>query len=781
MKKYLDLIPISEKIHGKQSRMTRLCIILAVFLISAIFGMADMEVRNQRAMALKDDGAWHVCFRGITEEQAKVIAASPEVRHASRYAATNYRLDKDYTIAGKKAGICGFDEDFLSLVPAAVILEGKFPTGVDEAVVTDNLRQQMEIQVGESIVLKMPGGEEKSYRITGIAETTSLMAQYDAIGLYINTESYGQTFLSNTESEDVEYYVEFKPLCNVQKTWKAICGRIGIPEDKVAQNAKILGLMLQSNDSYIMKLYLTAAALAILVVVSGILMIASSMNSSVAKRTEFFGMLRCLGATCRQVKRFVRREALNWCKTAIPTGLILSAAVTAVLCQILKVLSPSYFSGMSFGISIAGLASGTVIGIATVLLAANVPARKAAEVSPLTAVSGNAGTVQQVKRAAENHLHQVDISLGIHHAAGSGRTLFLMTGSFAFSIILFLSFVTTIDFAHHAVTSLRPYTPDVSVVSGNDTCSLPRELEEELKKNPAVKRIYGRSFAYSVPVHVGENERAMHIISYEENQFAWAEDALLTGSVKETEKEEGVLIEIQGDNAISVGEEVSIPTIKGQKNYPVTGILSYTPFQNEQGAIVCSEEIFHEITGEENYTILDMQLVRGASDEDVEQIRNTAESITDNWTFSDRRKSNQEARGAYYSFTLFVYGFLVVIVLIAVFNIINSIGMSVSARMTQFGTMRAIGMSDRQVIRMVTAEAVTYAFLGMAVGAAVGIPIHRALYQSMITSRWGDVWMLPVAALVIIAVVIIGSVFLAVVGPAKSIREMSVVDTIGAL
>ncbi|MCM1135234.1 MAG: ABC transporter permease [Clostridium sp.] len=844
MNSYLDLVPISEKIHRKQSRMTRLCIVLAVFLVASIFGMADMEIRNQRAMALRTDGAWHVAFREITKEQAAMIKAQPEVKHASLYAVTNYKLDEDYIIAGKKAAVCGFDEDFPKLYADAAIIEGNFPTGGDEAVVTDNLRQQMEARVGENVTLKMPGGAEKTYRIAGIAKATSLMAQYDAIGLYVNSESYGQTFMQDTKPEDMECYVEFKPLCNVQKTWKAICERLDIPQEQVAQNVKILGLMLQSSDSFIMKLYLTAAVLAVLVVTAGVLMIAGSMNSSVAKRTEFFGMLRCLGATCGQVKRFVRREALSWCRTAIPVSLALSIGVTAVLCQILKLLSPSYFEGMSFGISIVGLAAGTVIGVITVLLAANTPAKKAAEVSPLTAVSGNAGTVQQVKKAAGSRLFPVDIGLGIHHAKGSGRTLFLMSGSFAFSIILFLAFATMIDFMHHAVTPLRPYTPDLSIVSADETCSIPQQAAEELGSSPAVKLIYGRSFAYSVPVKIGEKEAVMCLISYEENQFAWAKEALLTGSVEEAEKGKGVLVEFYGNRSADLGEEVMISTAEGEKSYPITGILSYTPFQSEQGVIVCSEEVFQEITGEENYTVLDMQLMRGATEEDVEKIRSVAERMgkstaanatsdslkstvantasdnlesavanttsdslesasanaaTDNlentdgdtstpttdaaprYTFSDRRKSNQEARGAYYSFALFVYGFLAVIVLIAVFNIINSINMSASARMTQFGTMRAIGMSNKQVIRMVAAEAAAYALAGIALGAAVGIPVNRLLYQLLITSRWGEIWRLPIGALLGMIGMIAGAAALAVIGPAKAIREMSVVDTIGAL
>ena len=45
MKHYLDLIPLSARIHSRQSRMTRICIILAVFLVSVMFGLADMYLQ----------------------------------------------------------------------------------------------------------------------------------------------------------------------------------------------------------------------------------------------------------------------------------------------------------------------------------------------------------------------------------------------------------------------------------------------------------------------------------------------------------------------------------------------------------------------------------------------------------------------------------------------------------------------------------------------------------------------------------------------------------------
>ncbi|MCI9134484.1 MAG: hypothetical protein HFI31_09890 [Lachnospiraceae bacterium] len=52
---------------------------------------------------------------------------------------------------------------------------------------------------------------------------------------------------------------------------------------------------------------------------------------------------------------------------------------------------------------------------------------------------------------------------------------------------------------------------------------------------------------------------------------------------------------------------------------------------------------------------------RGATNEDVNVIREMAGT---EFTFSDHRQRNQQAVGSYYSYTLFIYGFLVAIALI---------------------------------------------------------------------------------------------------------------------
>lgn len=777
MKNYLDFVRISAKVRRRQSRMTRFCIILAVFLVSGIFSMADMEIRSQRQQSIMNDGAWHAMFPCVTDEQAALIAARPEVVNSSRYEVTNYNVNMGYTLEGKETGICGFDESMLELYPSLEITEGSFPTEIDEVVVTQSVQMQAGVQLGNLVTLQTPDGDSLELTVCGFFGDTSLLTQRDAFCMFFNVEGYENYFTEATQTKDRVFYVEFTPWCNIQKTISDICTQLNIDKSTVGQNVKLLALMLQSNDMFMLQLYAVAAILAVLVMVAGILMISSSLNSNVADRTAFFGMMRCLGATPKQVIRLVRREAMALCKTSIPIGMGISVLVVWSLCGLLRYLSPTYFAGIPvFGISWLGLAGGALIGLATVLLAVRSPAKRASKVSPLTAVSGNARTIA-AKKAANTRILPVEVTLGVHHAIGSKKNFLLMTGSFAFSIILFLSFSPAIDFMNHAITPLQPYTPDVSVVSPDNTCSVPASLLQEIVERPAVKRAYGRSFAYDMPVQINGSDTAIMLISYEENQFRWAEDMLMAGSIQAAKQGKGVLIEKGSTAAFSPGDTITIHTPAGLRDVSVVGVLSYTQFSREEGqeTVICSESLFQELTGERNYTIIDAQLNDDATDGDVDTLRKMA---GDELLFSDRRMSNSETRGAYYAFALFLYGFLAVIALIAMFHIVNSIAMSVSARMKQYGAMRAIGMSSKQLLRMVAAEAITYVFWGIVLGCTVGLLLNRQLYLRLVTYRWGEPWYVPVGALGIILVVVILSVLWAIYAPAKRIRSLSIVDTI---
>ena len=167
MKHYLDLVPISAKVHRKQNRMSIFCIILAVFLITTIFGMADMFIRSQIIQAKIDNGDFHITVQGITDEEAGLIKKRPDVKAAARYGVLNFNDDKGYTISDKKSIIVGADEEFVTQLQMGVINEGNFPQNDNEAMITKNAGENLGLQIGDTVTIKRPGEPELSYQISG--------------------------------------------------------------------------------------------------------------------------------------------------------------------------------------------------------------------------------------------------------------------------------------------------------------------------------------------------------------------------------------------------------------------------------------------------------------------------------------------------------------------------------------------------------------------------------------------------------------------------------------
>ena len=66
MKSYLSLIPISAKVHRRENRMTRLCIIFSVFMVTAVFSMAEMGARMEQSRLLEKHGSL-LSFQAIFE------------------------------------------------------------------------------------------------------------------------------------------------------------------------------------------------------------------------------------------------------------------------------------------------------------------------------------------------------------------------------------------------------------------------------------------------------------------------------------------------------------------------------------------------------------------------------------------------------------------------------------------------------------------------------------------------------------------------------------------
>ena len=775
MKSYLSLIPISAKVRRRQNRMTILCIVIAVFLVSAIFSVADMMLRTQMNRAAGKDGSWHLQIAGITQSQAEQLAQQQDVVRAGVGAVFNEGGEEDYRLNGKRVVLYGCDAQFLRVNRSAAF-EGTFPEQDGEVLLGKGAARIFGVAIGDSVTLKLPDGQSRTLTVTGIGgvDESYYEMQFALVDIYLPQETFESLLTGQGEAlPQTVYDLQYTSAAKAAKALPQLQQQYG--EDAVHENLNVMGSAGQSNSTAFRTVYGMAGVLFALVLLAGVLMISGTMNSNVAQRTRFFGMMRCLGMSKQQVVHFVRMEALNWCRIAIPIGLVLGTFSSWAVCGALRYgIGGEFATTPVFRLSTGGLCAGVVVGVVTVLLAAQAPAKRAAEVPPVAAASGSEQAAV-VHHAANLGSGRTETALGIYHATASKKNWFLITASFALSIVLALGFIVILQFASLLLPSLAPWQADVIYTGYDNERVLPDTMAQQLRRMPGVARVWGCTGLVHVPASSDRNNvEQVTFCSYDDFMLESSKSMVVKGRMaKNSGADNEVMTMYNKTNPIRVGDTITVNGVP----LTVVGAFSQGIFPDDV-TIIAPETLFRRVAGEQNYNMIGVQLDRTASDETVLAL---AAFSSDQIVVQDLRESNRQDRGTYYAARIVLYGFLAIIGGISLLNIVNSISMSVSARMKQYGILRAIGMDDAQLKRMISAEAGTYAVSGLVVGIALGLVLNRKLYILLITHYFGAAWQVPWGCLAVIVVVVLAAVVLAVYNPVRRILMQPITATISEL
>ena len=778
MKSYLSLVPISGKVRKRQNRMTIFCVIISVLLVTAIFSVADMWIRASSEGLQQKHGNWHIRLENISQDTAEEISRRPDVAAIGWSETFNTDGDQPFYIGEKKAALYGADSIYLAELVNA-LEEGSLPQSDNDIMLSSNARLALDVKIGDHVTVKTPSGDT-DFTVCGFGSDDAeyYQGQTYMVAVYMMRDAYISILEQNHIPINPSCYIQFQDVSKASGITSEIRQQYDLPEEDISENTAIMGLAGQSSNESMKNIYGIAAILFVIVLLAGVLMISGSMNSNVAQRTKFFGMMRCIGASRQQIIRYVRLEALNWCKTAVPVGLVTGTAIEWGVCAFLRYGVGGEFAAMPvFALSPVGLLSGAMVGIVTVLLAAQSPAKRASKVPPMAAVSGNSDTALSVRHTTKRKIRKVERTLGIHHATASKKNWFLLTASFSLSIILFLCISVGLDFAHELFPVTRSWQADtdITLTGYANERVLAQGLSDEISGITGVEHVWGSSYTEHVPAASSRQEiDHVNITSYSEYMLDCAEESLVQGNLSEVYGDSGkAMTVLNKDNPIKVGDIIQVA---GQEIEVVCGISS--GLYPGEYSIICSQETFARLTGEENYSMIGIQLSRQATDETVKQINSLAGSDV---IFTDERQRNQEDANTWLAAKFLLYSFMAIIAMITLFNIINSISMSVTARIKQYGAMRAVGMDGEQLTRMIAAEAFTYAVSGLIVGSGIGIVLSRFLYVKLVTRYFGSQWSLPVVLLAIIVVFDTVSAAAAVYAPAKRIRNMPITATINEL
>ncbi len=780
MKSYLGLIPQYERIHRRNNRISVLCITLSVCLVMAIFSMADMAMRSQKNYFIKTNGEYHVALRDVGQETAEAVSARIDVALSGWVYQGSAGSLNDMPVS-----FVGAAEGTMEALTEMDMTAGTYPVLPDEALLNESAMERLGLAIGDDVTVTVPAGGQKRYRITGVLGDMGSMLKADICGMALSEEG----FLAIGDEEAAEgttYRIRFRDGARIQRAIEEIKEQYGLSDSQISENTALLGLMGQSESNIMQALYLIAAILVLLVLIAGTVMISASFHTNVLERIQFYGLLRCLGASRGQVRHFVILQGLRQSARGVPMGLLAGQIATWAACLLLKSVSGDRFSEVPlFEVSIVGIMAGILVGFLIVLLASLSPAKKAAKVSPVTAINGSSQLAQN-RHAANTRLFRVETGMGVFHALSGKKNLFLMTCSFAISIMLFLAFQVMVVFLDQGMPALAPWAGDLSAASAG---GMDPSVIEEIEAIEGVERAFGRMEYGGLSVSSEAESGTAALVSYEEKQFGWAGEELNRGDMDAVcGGTTDILVSYRDGMLWQVGDVVTLHAPLGERQVRIAGILSSANASCPAGSlgyIICSEELFTESVGAVGYAAIDIQLGGGGrpledgkaadSDGTVSAIRSL---LPADCTLADKRLSNEESQSSYYTGAVFIYGFLIIIALITVFNIFNSMNASVAARTRQYGVMRSIGMGTGQLYRMIAAEAATYAVLGCIAGCVLGLPLNKMMFQFLIADKWGIGWRLPAPSLALIVILCFGSAALAIRRPIRKIRRLSIVDTI---
>lgn len=504
------------KQQRKRSILTIVGIILSVALISAIGTMGQSMKDNALQRAIYEQGSYHFMYGDADPELYDKVKNNVLVGQVGMLKeGPKTELADGFEMTLEEANAKLFD-----LAPLH-LQEGRWPQSPDELVVEQWMLSRLPgtPKVGDATELNGPDGSKHTYRITGVLNN-SLRGQKEA-------KSKAFTLMQGPAGESGPYsiLVTFKPGIDISDHLPEF-QKLDEGKHKFATNGQVLAYMGESpDDSFNLSLSIIFGTLIALVVLSTAAVIYNIFHISVLERIRQFGLLRTLGASPAQIRGLVFREATALAVIGIPLGLLCGWGALWLVIRLMLSAGFSILDMEDFRLQWhTWIMGGSVlVGLLSVYVAAWLPARKAARVSPVEAVRGAGSIVRESFRRSRIPSPLQSYGVGGKMAAKNirrNRSKFRIT---TFSIIISVTLFIVFHYFTQEVFRITSDSNEESRIAfsmyenGNGRLAegsedgnarrdfLSKEQIAQLAAIPGVRGVYGNYGSIGLPIWVPEN------------------------------------------------------------------------------------------------------------------------------------------------------------------------------------------------------------------------------------------------------------------------------------
>jgi putative ABC transport system permease protein len=246
--------------------------------------------------------------------------------------------------------------------------------GEDGTVISKKFASAHHLSAGQRLLVTTASGHQVTLTVRGIVKE-------EAIGLFSNlTISHSLARTAFGQREDGADFVAYAPGANAAEVRSGIDAllRNDFPQTHSQTAAQYTQEVSNKTNKFLLLVYVLLA-LSVLVSLFGIV---NTLVLSIYERTHELGMMRAIGASRRQIRQMIRYESLITGLIGGVLGLVVGV-VGAVLVAKIELSGSGYVVSIPVGTLVVLLIASAVAG----LLAAQLPARRAAQLDVLGALA----------------------------------------------------------------------------------------------------------------------------------------------------------------------------------------------------------------------------------------------------------------------------------------------------------------------------------------------------------------------------------------------------------
>lgn len=786
-----------------------LAILLTTMMFTTLFTLSQSMSQNLIEMTFRQTGYnAEASMRGLSEEQADLIANHPDVEELGRSIVLG--LAENRELSGRSVEIRWANDPYAQH-SYALPTTGHLPQAADEIALDTLTLDRLGIphELGAPVTLEWR-------KDSSDPDAETIRADFTLCGFWEGNQSsyssmawvsrvYADKMTGGVLSTDPNqifglYMVQVNLYSdqNIEEAMERVLADTGLSELEysinLAYSPEMGAVAAQEN----LPMYLGMG----LVFIAGYLIIYNIFQISVTADVQFYGKLKTLGTTTRQLKKLIYNQANRLCIVGIPAGLILGWLLGTVLVPVLM--------GSMEGTAVVSASPMIFIGSAlfawaTVLISCLRPACLAGKISPIEALrmsDADSGSKKKVKRhrgsaslssmAWDNLWRNKKRTVTVICSLTLG--LVLLSGFYAknaaFDIEKYLADLTIADFTLSDSSSedyLNGYDPHGTTLTGELVSAA--ESQQGLE---AVGHQYSAQIDWQMDEATLQNVAAFYteerLADWESYDPAGAQalrDALSSGRASatlygldgiplDTITQQQYLMEgsfdaaafASGDYILAVGPSVepgesypvlptspvgSVVELNGRSYtvmaivYPLNPVTQLAPQQGENGKFALSFILPTAAFREQwpDHTL--RQLFLNTDDSHIESMQafldeymastNPGLPVTSRQTMAEQYQTQTR------SSAVMGNAVSVVIALVGVLNFINSMVTAIVSRRREFAVMQSVGMTKKQLCRMLVNEGLYYAgltllFSYLISAFAVGVVVRAMVEGGFTTFRF---------------------------------------------